>query len=312
MTKSNPKIVLALSTYNGEKFLAQQLDSLLAQSYDNFIILVRDDGSKDKTFSLLQAYAAEYPDRFHLIEQDGVNRGARGGFSFLIEYALEKKADLGLEQAYIMFCDQDDIWNPDKVERQLAAMVEAEQGSTSSLPILVHSDLQVVSEQNTPIAKSFIKYQGLQIEDKQFKNLTASNLVTGCTALINESLARKAIPISDKAIMHDWWLAMVATAFGQLIFLDLALVRYRQHDGNTIGAKQYVALTSSSTTIFSRLFRQKPSVHLHSVSIQAKAFLGSYGSELGFRKRFSLSLAIILRSNSRIIQRIVYRLLRMS
>ena len=105
---ANTKIAVLLSTYNGEKFLGEQLDSLLAQSHKNFILVVRDDGSRDRTVSILESYAGDHPERIHLLSRDGVNMGASAGFAFLVDYVLKNKKLLGLKSTYMMFCDQDD------------------------------------------------------------------------------------------------------------------------------------------------------------------------------------------------------------
>jgi len=319
---TKPKIAILLSTYNGEKFLAEQLDSILNQSYDNFLIVVRDDGSSDGTVSVLQQYLAENPGRFHLVEQDNINRGASGSFSCLIEYTLSKKASLGLDRSYMMFCDQDDIWFNSKIEEQVTAMLQAEEmgmdkerkGSqidkSEIVPVLIHSDLQVVSEQNSVIAKSFIKYQGLEIERNRFQHLVVSNLVTGCTAFINESLAEKAVPVPEKAIMHDWWLAVVATAFGKLIFLDVPLVRYRQHGSNTIGAKEFIKPTPVSLSFWRRVFARKTNGHLIEVANQAYEFRQRFGKQLSTRENMGLRISAAMKIRIGIVQRIAYRISR--
>ena len=304
------KIAVLLSTYNGEKFLGEQLDSLLAQSHKNFILVVRDDGSRDRTVSILESYAGVHSERIHLLSRDGVNMGASAGFAFLVDYVLKNKELLGLKLTYMMFCDQDDTWFPEKIEKLLAAMLATEADNDSTLPIIVHSDLEVVSEQNTVIAKSLISYQGLEIERNSFPNLAISNLVTGCTALINEPLAEKALPIPEKAIMHDWWLALVATAFGKLVYLDIPLVHYRQHGNNTIGAKEFTKVSVASMPFWSRMLARKPSEHLIEVSIQAAEFNRRYGSQLSGRERLSLRLCIGMGIKIGIVQRLMYRLAR--
>jgi glycosyltransferase involved in cell wall biosynthesis len=304
------KIAVLLSTYNGEKFLGEQLDSLLAQSHKNFILVVRDDGSRDRTVSILESYAGDHPERIHLISRDGVNMGASASFAFLADYVLKSKELLGLKSIYMMFCDQDDTWFPEKIEKLLAAMLATEADNGSTLPIIVHSDLEVVSEQNMVIAKSLISYQGLEIERNSFPNLVISNLVTGCTALINEPLAEKALPIPEKAIMHDWWLALVATAFGKLVYLDTPLVHYRQHGNNTIGAKEFTKVSVVSMSLWSRILARKPSEHLIEVSIQAAEFNRRYGSQLSGRERLSLRLCIGMGIKIGIVQRLIYRLAR--
>ena len=307
---AHTKVAVLLSTYNGEKFLAEQLDSLLAQSHKNFILVVRDDDSCDRTVSILENYAGDHPERIHFLSRDGINMGASAGFAFLVDYALKNKESLGLKSTYMMFCDQDDTWYPQKIEKLLVAMLVTEADYDSTLPIIVHSDLEVVSEQNTVIAKSLINYQGLEIERNNFSNLLISNLVTGCTALINESLAKKALPIPESAIMHDWWLALVATAFGKLVYLDIPLVHYRQHGNNTIGAKEVAKVSIVSMSLWRRILERKPNEHLIEVSIQAAEFHRRYGSQLSGRERLSLRLCIGMGIKIGIVQRLVYRLAR--
>ncbi len=307
---AHAKIAVLLSTYNGEKFLGEQLESLLAQSNKNFILVVRDDGSTDRTVSILESYARDHSERIRLLPHDGKNKGASGGFAFLVDYVLKNKESLALQSAYMMFCDQDDTWYPQKIEKQLALMMATEADNDSSLPIIVHSDLEVVSEQNTVIAKSLINYQGLEIERNSFPNLVISNLVTGCTALINESLAEKALPIPENAIMHDWWLALVATAFGKLVYLDTPLVHYRQHGNNTIGAQEFTKVSVVSMSIWRRILARKPNEHLIEVSIQAAEFRRRYGSQLSGRERLSLRLCIGMGIRIGIVQRLMYRLAR--
>jgi hypothetical protein len=155
-----------------------------------------------------------------------------------------------------------------------------------------------------------INYQGLEIERNNFSNLVISNLVTGCTALINESLAEKALPIPESAIMHDWWLALVAAAFGKLVYLDIPLVRYRQHGSNTIGAKEFTKVSVVSMSLCRRILERKPNEHLIEVSIQAAEFHRRYGSQLSGLKRLSLRLCIGMGIKIGIVQRLMYRLAR--
>jgi len=304
------KIAVLLSTYNGEKFLAEQIDSLLAQSHKNFILVARDDGSHDRTVSILESYALNHSVQIRLLSSDGQNLGASGGFAFLVDYVIKNKESLGLTSSYMMFCDQDDTWFPEKIERLLTVMLATEADNNSALPIIVHSDLEVVSEQNTVIAKSLINYQGLEIERNSFPNLVISNLVTGCTALINQSLAEKALPIPKNAIMHDWWLALVAAAFGKLVYLNIPLVHYRQHGNNTIGAKEFTKVSVVSMSLWRTILARKPNEHLIEVSIQAAEFNRRYGPELSGREKLFLRLCIGMGIKLGILQRLLYRLAR--
>lgn len=310
---ANPKIAILLSTFNGAKFLQEQLDSLLSQTYSNIIIVIRDDGSFDPTPDITSYFAESHGDKVHIVENNKRNLGASASFSFLIEYVLEKKSELGLDEAYMMFCDQDDIWHKDKIEQQVNSMLEVENVKSrddATPPILIHTDLQVVSEENESIAGSLIQYQGLEIERNRFANMVISNLVTGCTALINESLARKAIPVSSHAIMHDWWLALVAAAFGRVVFLDKPLVHYRQHGSNTIGANEFVKPQPASLSLWRKVFAREPNEHLYEVARQAADFRQRFGSQLSFRENLGLRISACMSVRIGIMQRIFYRIAR--
>ncbi len=304
-------LAILLSTYNGERFLAEQLDSLLRQTRQDFIVLARDDGSSDGSRELLEGYRARYPGRFRLLPQDPVNRGACASFALLMRTALEQAAELGLESACLMFCDQDDIWLEDKVERQLKLMRETEAGDPS-LPALVHSDLAVVSCANRDIAPSFAAYQGLDIERNRFIDLTISNLVTGCTALVNQALARRALPIPPDAVMHDWWLALTASAFGKIAYIEQPTVRYRQHDANAIGARRHSPAALARGAHWRRLIAGAGAAdpHLREVGRQARAFLRQHRANLGRSRRRDLQLCSLLRLPAGLPQRAIYRLAR--
>ena len=305
-----PKIVILLSTFNGADYLAEQLDSLLGQTYSNFVIIIRDDGSKDCTEEIINRYVKKYQGRISKFLGNETNVGPSASFFLLIQYIMREKNSYGLSRVYMMLCDQDDIWIENKLEVQMAKMLCAEQ-KTPGLPILIHSDLNVVSEEKVVIAKSFISYQGLEIERNKFTNIVLSNLVTGCTTLFNEELARQALPIPNKAIMHDWWLALTAAAFGKIIYLNMPLVKYRQHANNTIGAKEFDKFRESTDTIRSRLFSSKGNSHLVEVAEQAIEFQKRFGKSLGLRQNFCLRISSLMKSGQGIFQRIFYRIARL-
>lgn len=224
------KCAILMATYNGQRFLQQQLDSLLTQTYSDFSIQIRDDGSTDSTVDIIKMYAAEHPNRIHL---DGVNKstiGPRANFSRLLE-----KTDAD----YIFFCDQDDIWLPEKLEVLQQRLVAMESKHGDSAPLLVHSDLEVVDEHLNILDSSFWHYQHLCPEKMQTLNrLLVQNCVTGCAMAINRTLANFG-PIPEEAIMHDWWLALIATAAGHIQHEPRSLTKYRQHNSNDTGAKKW-------------------------------------------------------------------------
>lgn len=303
-----PKIAILLSTYNGAEYLAEQFQSILDQTYTEYLVIARDDGSQDGTHQLLQEFAQQNPGRMHLVQDLHGNLGASGSFAFLMGYALERQGELGLEPAYFTYCDQDDHWLPEKLQTQMRSMMamETEIGS-NSVPLLVHSDLRVVSEQGEIIADSFVRYQGLEINRNRFNHLLISNLVTGCTALFNGAAARKALPIPRASIMHDWWLALVVSAFGRVTFLPQQLVHYRQHGNNTIGAKEFVRLVPGEGGFLRRLLEMRSNEHLQDVARQAVAFRERFESELDPGVIKCLRLASGMAANLYPVQRLYYR-----
>jgi len=303
------KVAILLSTFNGEKYLVDQLDSLIHQSYSNFVIVLRDDNSTDGTTSLIQSYRRKFPELIHVIENKGENLGASGSYSLLMRYVLDHKRELGLQQAYMMFCDQDDVWLEDKTSVQIKAMLDAE-SRTASIPTLIHSDLRVVSESGEQISESFMQYQGLKTERNHFGNLLVSNLVTGCTVLLNESLAKLVLPIPKEAIMHDWWAALVGSAFGNIIFLDSPLVNYRQHENNTLGAKQYQKPNYSGNELIRKILSAKPNPLLEDCATQSRAFRNRYDDQLNNANRFSTYIAATMSFRIGIFQQLIFRLLR--
>jgi glycosyltransferase involved in cell wall biosynthesis len=181
-----------MSTYNGERYLNQQLDSILAQSVSEWQLFIRDDGSTDSTLDLLQKYANNHPKKIHIIT-DGENLGACKSFERLLQ--LHGNAD------YIAFADQDDVWLPDKIELSLRTIKQAEQ-QYPNLPIVVHTDLQVVDEHLNEISPSFWQYSNIRpsLLNDNLHYLAICNSVTGCTALLNHNVCLCSLPFSKNPV----------------------------------------------------------------------------------------------------------------
>lgn len=307
---SLPRLAILLSTYNGEEFLDEQLDSILDQSVKDIVIVVRDDGSSDETAAVLARYEKKYSEKFCLLPSDNQNLGAKSSFACLMRYVLENKQALGLDRAYMMFADQDDIWIPQKAEYEFQRLLQIERRESSLIPALVHSDLEVIDRHGKCIAESFIVYQGLKIDRGNLVNLALSNLVTGCTAVINEELANKALPIPNDAIMHDWWLAVTAAAFGAREYIDQPLVRYRQHDANAIGARQFKPTLTVAGGLWAKIKAYEVNPHLSDVAVQARAIRATYGGALNTRQRAGLLLAGFLGLRLGLLQNLLFRLVR--
>jgi glycosyltransferase involved in cell wall biosynthesis len=300
-----PRVAILLPTWNGEKYLHEQVDSLLAQDYPDFIIVSRDDGSRDSSPAIIADYAARFPQRFHIVPADGRNLGASGSFALLMAYALQEKAALGLGSAWVLPSDQDDVWHADKLRTSMTRMLELE-GRYPGQPLLVHGDLEVVDEAMCQMAPSFVRYQGLKPLRNSFGRLLVSNTVTGCTALCNEALLMRALPVPAQAVMHDWWLALVAGAFGRLSYIDAPLLQYRQHGANTIGAKEYKQ-PPLLKGFWQRLRDDRHRSLLQGLAAQAQAFHAAHARALSVAQRLDLRMAMALASHSLLVRKLALK-----
>lgn len=237
------KVQVLMSTYQGEKYLRDQLDSILAQTYKNIEILVRDDGSADATIDILEEYAAQKK----LTYIKGKNCGAAKSFLRLLKKA-DRQAD------YYALSDQDDVWEPDKLERAVRMLEQQEKKEertrekgvvfadkvmkdSKSYPLMYCSALDVVDQNLTFLYK---EGEGRKTADLSFGNAMVENCCTGCTIVINGALqkliAEKRIP---ECSMHDWWLYLLASCFGKVLYDPEAHILYRQHEHNVIGMEAH-------------------------------------------------------------------------
>lgn len=230
-----PEITILLAAHNGAAYIREMVDSVMAQSCRNFLLVLSDDGSEDETREILRSYASANPGT--ILYYDSKLRFGNAQKHFL--HLLKKFHDT----PYIMFCDQDDVWHTDKVEKTLRFMRSLEQNTEE--PVLVHTDLRVVDRDLKEIAPSFIEYSRLHGDRLKLNELLVQNVVTGCTVMINHALAELVCchEAGDAILMHDWWLALAASAFGRIGFLREPTMDYRQHGGNTVGAKGFASMS---------------------------------------------------------------------
>lgn len=220
---------ILLATCNGEAYLKEQIDSILAQSNQDWQLLIRDDESHDGTVSIIKDYLQKYPSKIKLIEDSDSHLGAKLNFQRLLEHS---------DAEYIMFCDQDDVWLHRKIERTLKAMRTAEKNYPNK-PIMVHSDLIVVDANLKKIADSLWAYQKIQPrKGDDLNRIILQNVATGCTIMINTRAKNVSLPVPKDAIMHDWWIAIKVAEHGKIVYIPDRLVLYRQHPNNLVGAKE--------------------------------------------------------------------------
>lgn len=255
------KVNILMATYNGEKFLAQQIESIQKQTFKEWNLLIRDDGSSDKTCDIIRNFTAKDSRIRFINENEHHNLGVIKSFFTLVNYEV---AD------FYFFSDQDDVWLPEK----LSVSLEAAKHKASDVPLLVYTDLKVVNQELNILQDSMIRAQSHHANTTLLPELT-ENTVTGGTMMINYALAEKWFTPND-ILMHDWFLALLAASLGEIIYLDLPTQLYRQHDNNVLGArtmdKRFKILREGPKSIFTRYWKL-----IHDSQKQASLIVDKYG-----------------------------------
>lgn len=222
-------IEVVMPTYNGFSFVENQIKSIYNQTIRPIRIIVRDDDSTDGTKELLLHLKSVYKSWLHILPSSH-NVGCTSSINILLAVTTAP---------YIALSDQDDIWLENKLELSIIEMKRLESCYSKIRPILIHSDLKLVDAELNDLN---INYTGKQLLDPNkisSSQISLTNIVTGCTILMNRSLLLRALPIPSEAIVHDWWIALVASCFGNISFLRSSPILYRQHSSNQIGAKGF-------------------------------------------------------------------------
>lgn len=224
------QVAILLATYNGERYLAAQLESLLSQTHQNWSLYVSDDGSSDDTFNVIERYRADIGNRLSLFQ------GPQQGFAINF---LSMAARDGITADYFAFCDQDDLWHPDKLERAVAWLRECPE----QIPALYCSRTRLVSAHGSPLGLS-----PLFQRPPSFQNALVQSLAGGNTMVFNAALKRLIKEAGTLPVVsHDWWLYMLTSGCNGKIFYDpKPSIDYRQHSTNLIG---------SNNSLMSRLKR---------------------------------------------------------
>lgn len=217
----NIQIDILLATYNGEKYLKCQLDSILNQTHKNIRLLINDDCSTDNTRAILKEY--EEKDNRIKVKYNEKNLGYVKNFEDLLKR---------VENKYFALSDQDDFWKEEKIEKSLNKLLEEDAD-------LVFTDLEPVDEKLNTITPSMVRFMQMDKNIKKhqdYKVVFLRNCVTGCTILSKKELINEYIPIPTKEPMvHDWWMALIISQIGKITFLDEPTIKYRQHGNNQLG-----------------------------------------------------------------------------
>lgn len=264
----HPSVDILLATYDGERYISEQIESIVAQDHTNWRLLVSDDGSLDATTSLVLDYAAR-DDRIQLLNTRP-SHSATENFLGLLAYS---RAD------YAMFCDQDDYWLPSKVTSSLERMTECE--GPDARPTVISGDAVVVNEERDLICSSFLKLSHISTQRTTLNKVLVQSPVLGCSAMMNRSLVDLVVsspPNFSNVRWHDWWVALVAASFGTVSVLEQPLLEYRQHGANQVGTKKYS---------FAGLFRDRATGVQRTEQIyrQAVELMGRFGDDMPSRSR---------------------------
>lgn len=232
------KITILMATYNGERFLSEQLDSIINQTYTNWELWIRDDSSSDKTLEIIENYCVK-DKRIKHYKDELKNLGCVRNFGTLLNNTTN--------DSYVMFCDQDDVWLPFKIEITLNKMKELEKFAKK--PTLIYSPLQKV---DIDLNKIEVKNYDLP-KNITINKIISQNFIYGCTMMLNKELIELVNPISENAENHDYWIAMIAAYCGQIGSVDKPTILYRQHTNNVSGSYK----DSSFKLRLKRLFNNK-------------------------------------------------------
>jgi len=301
-------VLILLASYRGAEFLDQQVLSIRRQTHVDWQLLIHNDGADPEMQALVEEHSRQDQRIEWLTEVVSTRRGACGNFAYLMDEAQKRNCH------YFALADQDDVWDGNKLERQLTALKDREIEVGACTPLLLHTDLRVVNVQLATIAESFI---GLRCLDPTppLASLLAQNSVTGCSCVGNQALLKVALPVPESAAMHDWWLALCASSAGELLYLNEPTVCYRQHANNAIGTR--VGFKNRHTWDFFRTTVQRARKAFQASFFQAQALsdrlplnsaaqvtLQAYINllKVGRRQRYSLYRQLAIRRAGRLAQ----------
>lgn len=220
-------IAILMATYNGAEYLSAQIGSILSQTCQDWHLYVHDDGSTDATLQVLNAYREKHPDKITIFDY-AVTGGALRNFMSLLER---------VDAPYYMFCDQDDVWLPNKIQLSIEAMHQQELIHPDK-PIIVHSDVTVVDKDLNVLHPSYREYGHIYPHLVENFDQCVINVTLGCAMLFNAASRRVSLDCPwTKALMHDGWVtARTYAASGVVYAIPESLMLYRNHGNNTIGA----------------------------------------------------------------------------
>lgn len=242
------KSLILMASYNGEKYIGQQIESIIKQTYKNWSMVIRDDGSNDNTVNIIKGYC-ETDSRISLLQNNTDRHGAYLNFFTLIDYAKQSGA-----YDYYFFSDQDDIWLADKMEKMIR---HAEQRCNKACPCLCYGDMQIIDKNGTIIYPSINSVMGIG-EMSGMSLFFAHGYLWGCDVMLNKKLFNlvPVYPLDDPHInimSHDNYFGKFCTLVGKIEYLNEPCIQHRRHDDNTTG---FYDINLGPHKAFKRLVKQ--------------------------------------------------------
>ncbi len=275
------RVNIILAAYNGEKYIGEQIESILNNSFTDWYLWIFDDGSTDGTSTIVDGYVLKYPDKIKYFHNEK-NKGLTLNFLEGLRYVAVCKSSK--EREYYMFCDQDDVWMQDKIKKTYRQMKKMERKYGGDTVTAVFTDAKVVDEKLRMIYPSFFQSSKLDTKKKDLPHILMENKLIGCTVMVNDALVKKITVLPTKARFHDWWIALLAASFGQIGYLPEATINYRQHSNNMVGNQSFLEYVKNR---ISSLQMQKEA--LHKTIIQAEEFYQIYHKGLPEREQILIS-----------------------
>ncbi|MEJ8305024.1 glycosyltransferase family 2 protein [Saccharibacillus sacchari] len=280
------KIEVLLSSYNGEAYIMEQLNSLISQTHEAWNIRLRDDGSSDRTLEVVEARQTEFSE--HIVWEKGANIGVIPSFFELIRQA-DESAD------YFSFCDQDDVCLPRKMERAIQSLDTVDPG----IPAMVFT--------STQLADNDLNLLGLwpdkPLKSPSFYNALVQNIAVGATVTFNRAalqLIRRRMPHMSHVLMHDWWFYLCVSAFGEVLYDPEPSILYRQHGGNAVGGE-----VSKIAKLKKKWASFRKHRGTHKLVAQAREFHRLYAGELYDAEKLG-QLEAFIEPRTTVMQRIRY------
>lgn len=247
-------VQVLMATYNGEKYIREQMESLLNQNYQDIKITIRDDGSSDNTLNILCELQQQNKNKIEIIKDDVICHSPQKNFMELVKHITED---------YIMFCDQDDIWMRCKIKDSIEEMQELETKWGKDTPLLVFTGYEGIDDNHnlinlcTKITKN----------SYQLNKLLVENCVVGSTMLINKALGKIVGEYDDRILMHDHWIALIAASCGHVSYIESPELKYRQHKHN---ASAGIVNSSSFSYLLKKLFDKNKKKNVKMIIKQAQ------------------------------------------